>query len=121
MTVEASRAMTEGSTEVTMEEILGVLGKEEYKEFEEVMAVCASILEEPTKFVGMHSLIVAAKLASIRTKIGARAQYYKTAPDKSITTRRRKDLLMTMYAALEENINTLKLLGRTDSRMGDWK
>lgn len=120
MTVEETRNLTPGEVEVDMEEIIGVLGKEEYKELEEALTICQTILEDPTHFVGMQSLITATKLAAIRTKIGTRAQYYKTA-DKTLISRRRKDLLMTMYSALEENINTLKLLGRVDSRMADWR
>lgn len=120
MAIEDTRSMTTDNTEVTMEEILGVLTKEEFEDFDKVMKVCASILEEPNKFIGMHSLIVATQLAAIRTRISARAQYYKTVQDKSITTRRKKDLCMSMYSALEENINTLKLLGRTESRTQNW-
>jgi len=63
-------------------------------------------------------LIHAAKLAALRTKLGARAQYYKTS-EKSILQRRRKDLLMLMFTALEENINTLKLLGKIESGMSN--
>lgn len=112
-----SRDMSVDDVEVSMEEILGVLGKEEYSEFEEVMTVCDAILSDPTKFIGFQSLVTAAKLSAIRTKIGNRAQYYKTVNDKSMLTRRRKDLLMAMYSSLEENINTLKLLGRVDAKM----
>lgn len=112
-----------GDLEVTMEEILGCLGGEEYPEFEKVMGVCQAILDEPSKFVGSYALISAAQLSALRTKIGNRAQYYKTAKgdkDASLIIRRRKDLLMSMYASLEENINTLKLLGRVESRMVNW-
>ena len=121
MTVEETRSMTSDNTQVSMDEVLGVLGKDEYKDFEEVMAFCDTILDDPTKFVGMASLIQAAKLAAIRTRVGMRAQYYKTVNEKTVSNRRRKDLLMTMYTALEENINTLKILGRTDARMENWK
>ena len=120
MSVEATRELEVDDTQVSIEDIIGVLGREEYDEFEKVMGVCQGIIDDPTNFVGMQSLLTAAKLAAIRTKIGTRAQYYKTS-DKTITSRRRKDLLQVMYTALEENINTLKLLGRTDARMADWK
>ncbi len=101
---------------VTMDEILAVLGKEEYLEFEQVMSVCQDIIDNSDKYVGSYALIAAAKLAAIRTKIGNRGQYYKTS-EKSDIQRKRKDLLLTMFQALEENINTLKLLGRVEAKM----
>lgn len=119
----ARNVMNSVDTEITMEDVLDCLGKEEYPEFEKVMTMCQDILENPTKMVGSQALVAAAVLASLRTKIGLRGQYYKTAKGDAAETRifrRRKDLLLTMYAALEENINTLKALGRVEARMVDW-
>jgi len=112
----ASSSMIAGDTHVTLEEIFEVLDREEYDEFITAMSVVEDIIENPSKYVGAQALVSAAKLAALRTKIGLRGQYYKTT-EKSIIQRRRKDLLLTMFVALEENIMTLKLLGRTEARM----
>lgn len=98
-------------TELTVEEISDVLGPKEAEEFLAVMRHVMDIIEHPESIVGDKSLILAAQLAGYRTVIGVRAQVYKTA-EKSLTQRRRKDLMLTLFSALEENINTLKLLGR---------
>lgn len=117
----ASERMTTDTAEVTIDEILSVLQGEEFEEFTRVMSIVQEVLDDPSKFVGSQALIAAAQLASLRTKFGTRAQYYKTTPDKSMVTRRRKDLCMTIYSALEENINSLKLLGRIEAGMqGGW-
>lgn len=117
MTLQASRSMTsaEGDVEVTLDEIAGCLSSEEFQEFSRAMTIVQDILDNPSTYVGSRALVEAARLAAIRTKIGARAQYYKVA-EKSIIQRRRKDLMLTMFSALEENINTLKLLGRIEAK-----
>lgn len=121
MTLDATRNMRvnhmemEGDVEITLDEIAGCLSTEEFSEFSRAMAVVQDILDNPSTYVGSRALVEAARLAAIRTKIGARAQYYKVA-EKSIIQRRRKDLMLTMFSALEENINTLKLLGRVEAR-----
>jgi hypothetical protein len=104
-----------GDVEITLDEVAGCLSKEEFTEFEKAMAVVQDILDNPSSYVGSRALVEAARLAAIRTKIGVRAQYYKVA-EKSMIQRRRKDLLLTMFSALEENINTLKLLGRIEAK-----
>lgn len=117
MTLQGSRSMTsaEGDVEITLDEIAGCLSTEEFSEFSRAMAIVQDILDNPSTYVGSRALVEAARLAAIRTKIGARAQYYKVA-EKSIIQRRRKDLMLTMFSALEENINTLKLLGRIEAK-----
>lgn len=115
MTLSSNR-MVEGNVEVELDEILGVLSSQEYEEFKSCMEVVQRILERPNALMGSEALVAAAKLAALRTKIGVRAQYYKTS-EKSVLQRRRKDLLMLMFSALEENINTLKLLGRVEAGM----
>lgn len=102
--------------EVTLDEIIGVLSKDEHAEFILVLQEMQNILDEPGSMVGSQALVSAAKIAALRTKIGLRAQWYKTS-EKSDIQRRRKDLLMSLYASLEENINTLKLLGRIEGSM----
>lgn len=116
MTISSARNMTEGNTEVDLDEVAGALSSEEYIEFSACMEIVQKILDRPGAMMGSEALVAAAKLAALRTKLGARAQYYKTS-DKSIIQRRRKDLLMVMFVALEENINTLKLLGRIEGSM----
>jgi len=101
--------------EITREDVLDVLGREEGQRFIDVMDIVDDIIENPQSLVGNTALLMAAKLAAFRTKIGTYAQLYKTIDAKSIETRRRKDIMFTMYASLEENINTLKLLGRIES------
>ena len=115
MTMSSER-MNNGNVEVHLDEIVGVLSAEEYVEFSGCMEIVQRILNSPNAIMGSEALIAAAKLAALRTKIGVRAQYYKTS-EKSILQRRRKDLLMLMFTALEENINTLKLLGKVEANM----
>lgn len=116
MEISKIRNIENGTVEVDLDEIAGVLSSEEYQEFRDSMAIVQTILDRPNAMMGSEALVAAAKLAALRTKIGARAQYYKTS-EKSILQRRRKDLLMLMFSALEENINTLKLLGRVEVGM----
>jgi hypothetical protein len=115
MAIEATRNFADGNVEVTLDEVAGCLSREEFEEFSKAMAVVQDILDDPSRYVGSRALIEAARLAAIRTKLGARAQYYKVA-EKSMIQRRRKDLMLTMFSALEENINTLKLLGRVEAK-----
>ncbi len=115
MVLENTRNAMDGNVEITLDEVAGCLSSEEFSEFSKAMAVVQDILDNPSTYVGSRALVEAARLAAIRTKIGARAQYYMVA-EKSIIQRRRKDLMLTMFSALEENINTLKLLGRIEAK-----
>lgn len=99
--------------EIKLEDIYDALGQEEAADFARIMAHVNDIIDNPNRYSGTTALRIAAILASHRTRVSMRAQLYKTG-DKSITNRRRRDLLMAMYSSLEENINTLKLLGRMD-------
>lgn len=100
--------------QVSEEAIVNAMGEDEAVYFIEAMEIVNRIIGDPQSMVGNEALISAAKLAAWRTKIGLKAQLYKTA-SKSIGNRRRKDLLQTMYSSLEENINTLKLLGKLEN------
>jgi hypothetical protein len=106
-------------TEITIEEVFEVLGEEEGIEFSNVMSVVNKIINEPESYSGLRAIHMANRLAAFRIKIGMRAQHYKAyyAQDKSLTTKRRKYLTETMYHALEEQINCLKLLGRIDAHL----
>jgi len=103
----------DNDVEVTLETAVDALGPEEGENFMQVMGVVQNIMDDPQSMFGSQALILAAKLAAYRTKMGVLSQLYKTM-DKSIINRRRKDIIFTMYNALEENINTLKLLGRIE-------
>lgn len=116
MTISRLREFEGSNIEVDLDEVAGALSAEEYAEFSSCMEIVQRILDRPQAMMGSEALVAAAKLAALRTKLGARAQYYKTS-DKSILQRRRKDLLMLMFTALEENINTLKLLGKIEGSM----
>ena len=107
---------TDDNVEVTFDEVLAALGEEEANEFTEAMRKIQNIIDNPTSMTGIRAIHGANQLAALRTKIGLRAQYYKT-QKPTMTTKRRKNLLLTMYNALEENINTLKLLGRVEASL----
>jgi len=98
---------------VTVEQIVNSMGPEA-NDFLKVLSVVNAIVERPEDFHGAKALLEASRLAAYRTRIGVHAQHYKTA-EKSIENRRRKDVMLTLYNALEENINTLKLMGRIDA------
>jgi len=104
--------------EVTLDILRDCLG-EDNAEFIRVMEVVQHLIENPESFHGPKALITAVQLAALRTKISMKAQYYKTAKPKGevniLQNRRRKDILLSMYSALEEDINTLKLMGRIDA------
>lgn len=103
-------------TELTVDQIIDVLGPNEGATFLECMKAMDRIVRNPSTLVGNDALILAAQLAAHRTIIGVRAQHYKTA-QKSIINSKRKNLLLTMYSSLEENINTLKILGRIEAKL----
>jgi hypothetical protein len=91
-------------------------GTEAGRDFLATMTEVNAMIENPEKFAGPRGLILAVKLAGLKTRIGAYANMLKTNQDKSILTRRRKDLLLSMERNLEENINALKLAGRLDGK-----
>lgn len=95
---------------VTMDAITDAMGKEG-KEFLEVMQIVNMIVADPSAFSAKRAAQEAGRLAGLRTIIGVKAQYYKTA-ERSIANTKRKNVLLTLYNALEENINTMKLLSR---------
>jgi len=100
-------------TVLTVDLIKDAMG-EEAEEFLQAMQVIDAIIADPGGFHGKRALVEANRLAALRTKIGVKAQYYKTA-EKSIRNTKRRNVLMTMFTALEENINALKLLGRIEA------
>lgn len=108
----AEQYVSPDDVELTMEDIYSCLGLDG-KEFIDCMVVVQAIIDDPRDFIGNAGALEAARLAGLRTKIGTKVQYYKTAA-KSVVQRKRKDQLFSMYHSLEENINTLKLLARIE-------
>lgn len=100
---------------MTLQLVKDAMGNEA-EEFIAVMNVIQDIIDHPERYHGPAAIKYATLLAAYRTKISLKAQWYKTSGDKSIEARRKKDTLMSMYASLEENINTLKLSGRLDAK-----
>lgn len=105
--------MQEVDAVITIDAIKDAMG-EEAEEFLLAMSIVNMIIDSPDSFSGKRAATEAARLSALRTVMGIKAQYYKTA-DRSIKNTKRKNVLMTMYQALEENINTLKLLSKMGS------
>lgn len=101
------KAQKESNPEFTVDEIASALGRDS-EEFLKCMALVEAIIDDPASYTGVRAGITATQLAGLRTKIGAKAQMYKSASVGNPELRKRKDVLMTMYDALLENINTLK-------------
>jgi len=101
--------------EVTEEDIKFALNGD-YKEFIEVMTIVNDMIDNPDKYTGYRALKTAMILASWRAKIAMKAAYLKTAGE-SVANRKKKNILISLEHALEEPINTLKLLGKVDARL----
>ena len=111
--------MEKVSPEFTIEEIVEEFSGEEAEEVKAVVRHMNNIISDPERYSGIRAIGVATQLSAIRTKIGMRAQEYKAryTQNKSMDMRRKKDVSLALYAALEENINCLKLLGRVDTKL----
>jgi|TARA_B110001454_G_scaffold2549_1_gene2317 hypothetical protein len=84
------------------------------EEFVEVMLIVDDIIENPGRYIGMQAAKYAAVLAAYRTKVIVKAQAYKrNSTIMSNEDKITKDIWYTLHEALEENINTLKLLARS--------
>lgn len=104
--------MSDVDVNVELSSIYDAMG-EDAKEFIDAMSIVQAIIDDPHAFHGKRAAVEANRLAALRTLIGVKSQYYKTA-EKSIRNTKKRNVLMTMYQALEENINTLKLLARLE-------
>jgi hypothetical protein len=83
-------------------------------EFIEVMRVVSDIIENPSDYIGFQATKYATLLAAYRTQMIIKSQAYKRrSSHMSETDRLRNDMWKTLYQALEENINTLKLSARS--------
>lgn len=91
----------------TIEEIAEVLGKDA-DEFLACMEVVEAMIADPHNYTGARAGVEAVRLSALRTKLGMKAQLYKSAAVGNADLRKRKDVLMCMYDALLENINCLK-------------
>lgn len=82
-------------------------------EFIECIKIVEDIIENPDHYVGFQAIKYANKLAAYRTLMIVKSQMFKrrstmmTEQDKFVN-----DIWKTMYEALTENINALKLAGK---------
>jgi hypothetical protein len=83
------------------------------EEFLECMRIVQDIIDNPDFYVGAQALKYANVLAGYRTMMIVKSQAYKrkssmmTEQDKFVN-----DVWRTMYEALVENINVLKIIGK---------
>ena len=97
---------------VDIEYLTVAMGDQAY-EFIEVMRIVEDIIEKPNAYLGMQSSKYAALLAAYRTQMIVKSQAYKRRSSQMTETDKlRNDMWKTLYQALEENINTLKLCAR---------
>lgn len=82
-------------------------------EFIECIKIVEDIIENPDHYVGFQAIKYANKLAAYRTLMIVKSQMFKrrstmmTEQDKFVN-----DIWKTMYEALTENINALKLAAK---------
>lgn len=82
-------------------------------EFLECMRIVQDIIENPDSYVGVQALKYANILAAYRTTMIVKSQAFKR--KSSIMNDQDKfvnDVWKTMYEALVENINVLKIIGK---------
>lgn len=86
---------------------------EKASEFIECIRIVQDIIENPDHYIGMQAIKYANMLASYRTLMIVKSQAFKrrssmmSEQDKFVN-----DIWKTMYEALSENINALKLAAR---------
>jgi hypothetical protein len=86
---------------------------EKSREFIECIRIVQDIIENPDHYIGMQAIKYANMLASYRTLMIVKSQAFKrrssmmSEQDKFVN-----DIWKTMYEALSENINALKLAAR---------
>ncbi len=85
------------------------------KEFIECMGIVQDIIDNPNHYVGLQAIKYANLLAAYRTQMIIKSQAFKrrssmmTEEDKIVN-----DIWKTMYEALAENINVLKLASKVN-------
>lgn len=86
---------------------------EKAKEFIECMKIVQDIIDHPEHYVGMQAIKYANVLAAYRTQMIIKSQAFKrkstmmSEQDKLVN-----DIWKTMYEALAENINALKIASK---------
>lgn len=86
---------------------------EKAKEFVECMRIVQDIIDNPDHYVGMQAIKYANILAAYRTQMIVKSQAFKrkstmmNEQDKLVN-----DVWKTMYEALSENINALKIASK---------
>ena len=83
------------------------------QEFTECIRIVQDIIENPDHYIGMQAIKYANMLAGYRTLMIVKSQAFKRR--SSIMSEQDKfvnDVWKTMYEALSENINALKLAAR---------
>ena len=82
-------------------------------EFVECMKIVQDIIDNPDHYVGMQAIRYANVLAAYRTQMIVKSQAFKRR--SSVMNEQDKlvnDIWKTMYEALTENINALKISGK---------
>jgi hypothetical protein len=85
------------------------------KEFIECMGIVQDIIDNPNHYVGLQAIKYANLLAAYRTQMIIKSQAFKrrssmmSEEDKIVN-----DIWKTMYEALSENINVLKLASKVN-------
>jgi len=98
---------------IDVDKISEMMG-DQAEEFIECMKIVQDIIERPETYVGGQAIRYANQLAAYRTTMIIKSQMFKrksslmSEQDKFIN-----DIWKTMYEALGENINVLKLSART--------
>ena len=98
---------------VVNEEWLASQMGDKAKEFVECMRIVQDIIYNPDHYVGMQAIKYANILAAYRTQMIVKSQGFKRR--SSIMNEQDKlvnDVWKTMYEALTENINALKISGK---------
>lgn len=86
---------------------------ERSKEFIECMRIVQDIIDNPQHYVGMQAIKYANLLAAYRTQMIIKSQAFKRR--SSLMSEQDKitnDIWKTMYEALSENINVLKIASK---------
>lgn len=95
------------------EEFLAEQMGDKAKEFVECMRIVQDIIDNPDHYIGMQAIKYANILAAYRTQMIVKSQAFKrkstmmNEQDKLVN-----DIWKTMYEALSENINALKIASK---------
>lgn len=95
------------------EEFLAEQMGDKAKEFVECMRIVQDIIDNPDHYIGMQAIKYANILAAYRTQMIVKSQAFKrkstmmNEQDKLVN-----DVWKTMYEALSENINALKIASK---------